>query len=93
MSRLLIAAFDFCRTAKVEVALWPQLTTPKHPERDFAVLSPTLTRRQTAYPAKPPSQRQLRPLQFRNRWRKLIENAQPLDLLAGIDSLTGNFVG
>src|ERR1700758_3585114 len=41
----------------------------------------------------PPARRRAPPPQFRHRWRKLIENAQPLDLLAGIDSLTGNFVG
>ena len=95
MSRLLIAACDLCGTAIVEVVLWQQPTgaTPKHPERDFGVLGPPFTRGQSAYPAKPPSQRQLRPQQLRPRGCLSIDNAQPVDLLAGIDSLTGDFVG
>src|ERR1700684_2931796 len=93
MPGLLIATSDLCGTAIVEVARCPHPTTAKHPERDFVVFGPPLTRRLLAYPANPPSQRHLRPQLWRHRWCRSIENAQPVDLLAGIDSLTGNLVG
>src|ERR1700727_2359469 len=66
---------------------------PKHSNRHLGIFGPPLTRRLLTQPAKPPSQLHLLLQQLRHRRRLSIQDAQPFDLLTGIDGLAGDFVG
>lgn len=90
MSRLPIATPDLGGAPKVEAALSLRQKTPKRAKREFGILGPPLAQRPLVYRMKPPPHLRLRAFQGR---RHRIQDAQPVDLLAGIDSLAGDFVG